>query len=264
MVFPSRYPIQHAMEELGIAPGPALPTHAPDELMRRYGSIPLLHQPGERWLYNSGSDILGVLIQRVTGTSLEAFLAERIFEPLGMRDTAFSVPSAKLDRFATFYHADPVTGELAVFDEAHGGRFARPPVLQSGAGGLVSTADDLLAFARMMLNEGRRGSERILSRAAVKLMTADHITPEQKAASPFFPGFWDARGWGFGVAIVTRRDELAGGPGRYGWDGGYGTSWYVDPCEGLIGILLSQRLWDAEFLALHADFWTSAYQALDD
>jgi CubicO group peptidase (beta-lactamase class C family) len=264
MVFPSRYPIQKAMEEEGVAPGANLAAHPPDELMRRYGRLPLIHQPGEKWLYNSGSDILGVLIARVAGQPLGSFLRERIFAPLGMTDTGFSVPEEKLDRLATFYQADAATGRLTVFDAARGGRFASPPVLESGAGGLVSTVDDLLAFGRMMLSKGRSGNERILSRPSVELMTADHVTPEQKAASPFFPGFWDNRGWGFGVSVITRRDSIADVPGRFGWDGGYGTSWYVDPKEDLIGILMTQRLWDPKFLAIHHDFWISAYQAIDD
>ena len=264
MVFPSRYPIQKAMEAAGIAPSANLPSLPPDEVMKRYGALPLAHQPGEKWLYNSGSDILGVLIARATGSTLGAFLQERIFAPLGMKDTAFSVPEAKLDRLATFYQADPATGQLAVFDEARGGLFASPPAFESGAGGLVSTADDLLAFGRMMLNQGRHGATRILSRLSVELMTTDHITPEQKAVSPFFPGFWDNRGWGFGVSTITRRDTVADVPGRYGWDGGYGTSLYMDPREDMVGILLTQRLWSPEFLAIHADFWTSAYQAIDD
>jgi CubicO group peptidase (beta-lactamase class C family) len=264
MVFPSQYPIQKAMDAAGIAPSANLPSLPPDEVMKRYGALPLAHQPGEKWLYNSGSDILGVLIARATRSTLETFLRERIFAPLGMKDTGFSVPEAKLDRLATFYQGDPATGQLAVFDEARGGRFARPPVFESGAGGLVSTADDLLAFGRMMLNQGRHGATRILSRLSVELMTTDHITPEQKAVSPFFPGFWDSRGWGFGVSTITRRDNIADVPGRYGWDGGYGTSLYMDPKEDMVGILLTQRLWSPEFLAIHADFWTSAYQAIDD
>ncbi len=178
------------MEEAGIAPSVNLPSMPPDELMKRYGSLPLAHQPGERWMYNSGSDILGVLIARIAGMSLGSFFRERIFEPLGMKDTAFSVPAEKIDRLATSYQADAATGRLTVFDEARGGRFARPPVFESGAGGLVSTVDDLLAFGRMMLNQGSYGRERILSRPSVELMTTDHITPEQKAASPFFPNFW--------------------------------------------------------------------------
>jgi CubicO group peptidase (beta-lactamase class C family) len=265
MVFPPRYPIQQAMAEAGGTPGPTLPTHAPDELMKRYGSLPLVHQPGEGWLYNSGSDILGVLISRVAGTSLEGFLQERIFVPLGMNDTSFSVPASKLDRLASSYWTNFETGEVEVFDGVDDSRWARPPVFESGAGGLVSTVDDLLAFGQMMLNQGKHENERILSRPSVELMTIDHITPEQKAVSNFFPDFWDCHGWGFGVSIVTRRDDLAATPGRYGWDGGYGTSWYVDPKEELIGILMTQRVWDSPSPpGVLLDFWTSAYQAIDD
>jgi CubicO group peptidase (beta-lactamase class C family) len=265
MVFPPRYPIQQAMAEAGVAPGPTLPAYAPDELMKRFGSLPLMHQPGERWLYNSGSDILGVLISRVAGTSLEEFLRERVFVPLGMNDTSFSVPESKLDRLASSYWTNPATGEFEVFDGIDDSRWASPPVFESGAGGLVSTVDDLFAFGQMMLSEGQHGNQRILSRRSVELMTTDHITPEQKAVSGFFPGFWDDHGWGFGVSIVTRRKCLAATPGRYGWDGGYGTSWYVDPGEELVGILMTQRVWDAPNPpVVLLDFWTSAYGAIND
>jgi len=265
MAPPGTYPIQKAMDDAGIAPSANLFAQSADELMKRFGSLPLIHQPGEKWLYHSGSDILGVLIARATGRSLETFLRERIFAPLGMKDTAFSVPDAKLDRLPTCYQGDARTGGLAVFDEARGGRFTRPPVFESGGGGLVSTVDDYLAFGHMMLNKGRHGSERILSRPSIELMTTDHITAEQKAASDFFPGFWNDRGWGFGVSIFTRRDDLASVPGRFGWDGGHGTSWYVDPKEDLVGILMTQRLLDSPAHPLvFVDFWTSAYQAIDD
>jgi CubicO group peptidase (beta-lactamase class C family) len=262
---PGQYPIQQALEEAGLAPAPTLPSHAPDELMKRFGSLPLLHQPGEKWLYDSGSDILGVLIARAAGMSLEEFLRERIFAPLGMNDTAFSVPASKLDRLASSYWTNFATGEFDVFDGVDDSRWARPPVFESGAGGLVSTVDDLLAFGQMMLNQGKHGNERILSRPSVEVMTTDHLTPEQKTASDFFPDFWDSHGWGFGVSIVTRRDDLAATPGRYGWDGGYGTSWHVDPKEELIGILMTQRVWDSPSPpGVLLDFWTSAYQAIDD
>jgi CubicO group peptidase (beta-lactamase class C family) len=265
MAPPDQYPIQQAMAEAGVAPGPHLAAVDPDELMKRFGRLPLIHQPGEKWMYHSGSDILGVLIARVTGQTLEAFLRERIFVPLGMKDTAFSVPEAKLDRLATCYQTDAGTGGLALFDEARGGKFARPPVFESAGGGLVSTADDYLAFSRMMLNMGKHGNERILSRLSVELMTTDQITPEQKAASPFFPGFWDSRGWGFGLSIITRRDDVAAVPGRFGWDGGYGTSGYSDPKEDMVAILMTQRVWDAAGTpTLYLDFWTQAYQAIDD
>jgi CubicO group peptidase (beta-lactamase class C family) len=262
-VWPDRYPIQNAMAEAGFAPGPVFPSFPPDELMRRYGTLPLVYQPGERWLYNTGTEILGVLIARVASTSLAQFLHERIFAPLGMKDTAFSVPRAKLDRLATAYAKDHATGELKVFDDPATGSYARPPVFENGSAGLVSTADDFNAFAQMMLNGGRLGSERILSRPSVELMTSDQITAEQKQGSELF--FGDNRGWGFGLSVFTGRDDLCNVPGRFGWDGGYGTSWYSDPREGLTGILLTQRMMDSPRPpAVFTDFWTAAYQAIDD
>jgi CubicO group peptidase (beta-lactamase class C family) len=262
-IFPDRYPIQKAITAVGLAPGPVFPSHPPDELMRRYGSLPLVHQPGERWLYNAGSEMLGVLIARAAGTTLGNFLHERIFEPLGMNDTAFSVPQAKVKRFVTAYIRDRQTQQLKVFDDPVTGKFSSPPVFENAGAGLVSTADDFNAFAQMMLNGGRLGNERILSRPSVELMTTDQLSPKQKAGSELF--FNDVRGWGFGLSVFSRRDHLYNVPGRYGWEGGYGTSWYSDPKEELTGILLTQRLMDSpQPPAVMADFWTSTYQAIDD
>src|SRR5213076_3310815 len=142
------YPIQDAMSERLLGQGPPAPSTppAPDEWMRRLGTLPLMHQPGERWMYNTGLDVLGVLIARASGQPLETFFRERIFEPLDMKDTAFSVPAAKLDRLAASYNANPQTGALEVLDAARDGQWSRPPVFQSGGGGLVSTVDDYLAF----------------------------------------------------------------------------------------------------------------------
>jgi len=182
-----------------------------------------------------------------------------------MNDTSFSVPASKLNRLASSYWTNASTGEFEIFDGVDDSRWANPPVFESGAGGLVSTVDDLLAFGQMMLKGGKHGNERILSPPSVELMTTDHIPPEQKALSDFFPDFWDSHGWGFGVSIVTRRSDIAAIPGRYGWDGGYGTSWYVDPKERLIGILMTQRVWDDPSPpSVLLDFWTSAYRAIDD
>jgi CubicO group peptidase (beta-lactamase class C family) len=237
----------------------------PDEFMKRLGSLPLAFQPGERWLYHMGSEILGVLIARVSGTSLATFLGESIFEPLGMKDTGFYVPEEKLDRLATCYGTDIFTGVFGVLDEARGGSVARPPVFGSGGGGLVSTVDDMLAFGQMLLAKGAHGRERILSRPAVELMTTDHITAEQKAASPFFEHFWSTRGWGLGLSMVTGRQDIADVPGRFGWDGAFGTSWYVDPQEELVGVLMTQRRPDMlQIPEVIRDFWTSAYQLIDD
>lgn len=140
---------------------------------------------------------------------------------------------------------------------------ATPFSFESGGGGRVSTIDDLLTFHRMLLNKGKSDGERILSRLSVELMTTDHITAEQKAASPFGPGFWEHRGWGFGLGIVTRRDGVAEVPGCFGWDGGYGTSAYADPTEDLVAILMTQSM-GTLFSQLYTDCWTSAYRAIDD
>jgi CubicO group peptidase (beta-lactamase class C family) len=263
MVFPDRYPIQKAIAEGGFAPGPVFPSFPPDELMRRYGTLPLIYQPGERWLYNSGTDILSVLIARAAGMTLAKFLEDRIFAPLGMKDTGFHVPEANRARFATAYARDPATGELKVFDDPATGKWAKPPVFENGSAGLVSTADDFNAFAQMMLNGGRLGSERILSRPSVELMTADHLTPAQKQGSELF--FGDVKGWGFGLSVYTGRDDLCSVPGRFGWFGGYGTSWYSDPQESFTGILLTQRMMESpQPPRVMTDFWTSAYQAIGD
>ena len=262
---PDKYPILKAMQEQKVDIGPYLSTApGPDAWIRGLATLPLMYQPGERWMYHTGSDVLGVLITRASGQSLGKFLRDRIFEPLGMKDTAFSVPMAKISRLATCYYFDPASRKLVVFDEARGGRWSRPPSFESGGGGLVSTVDDYLAFCRMMLNKGKTRGDRILSRPSVELMTTDQLTPEQKAVSGFVPGFFNNRGWGFGMAVITQRDSLASVPGRFGWDGGFGTSGYSDPTNDMVGILMTQRSLDAAAMDLSSDFWTSAYQAIDD
>lgn len=267
MAMPSTYPIQDAIAALNMEPGPPNPASGlpPDEWIRRLGTLPLIHQPGEQWLYNTGSDVLGVLIARASGQPLETFLRERLFEPLGMKDTGFSVPAGKIDRLATAYWTNFQTGATELYDTATGGQWSRPPAFPSGGGGLVSTADDYLAFAQMMLNGGQLGGVRILSRSSVALMTADHLTPEQKAVSGFGPGFFDDLGWGFGVSVITRRGDVAGSVGTYGWDGGMGTVWRTDPREEMTTILLTQRLWTSPSPPnVCRDFLTSAYQAIED
>jgi CubicO group peptidase (beta-lactamase class C family) len=263
---PGTYPIQDAIRRSRIGVGPPAPDllPTPDEWVRGLAQLPLLAQPGERWHYNTGSEVLGVLIARAAGQPLETFLTERIFEPLGMHDTGFHVPATKLDRFATGYQADPHTDELAVIDRPDG-QWSRPPAFPSGGGGLVSTVDDYLAFGRLMLNNGRYDGGRVLSRPSVSLMTTDHLTPEQKAVSGLYPGQFDHRGWGFGLSVVTGRDDVAATPGQYGWDGGLGTSWSSDPSEDMVLILLTQRAWDSPNPPAYVrDFRTTAYQAIDD
>lgn len=263
MAPPGRYPIQAAIAEAGLVPSPNPPLCTPDEWMRRLGGLPLIHQPGETWMYNTGSDVLGVLIARASGRTFEEFLAERLFGPLEMKDTAFHVPDEKRDRLPPSYQRDPSGDALQVHDTPRDSRWGRPPAFPAGGGGLVSTADDYLAFCRMMLDRGRHGRERILSRASVELMTADHLTPAQRAENPLF--FGENSGWGFGMGVTLRRDSLDTSPGSFGWTGGTGTCGYSDPREDMVGIVLTQRLMESpEPPAVFLDFWTSAYQALDD
>ena len=214
------YPIQKAARDLQLmAFGLPEPwsIHAPDEWMRCFGTLPLMHQPGERWMYNTSFEVLSVLIARASGQPLENFLRQRVFEPLGMTDTGFTVPDAKLNRLAHCYQATPETRTLELHDGVEDSRWRNSPPFPSCGGGLVSTVDDYFAFGQMMLNYGKHGNQRILSRPSVKVMTTDQLTVEQKALSPrAIPGYWDTRGSGFGVSVVTKRDSVSATPGQFG------------------------------------------------
>jgi CubicO group peptidase (beta-lactamase class C family) len=267
IAFPPKYPIQKAFADAGLAPGPKAPDLTNDAFMSRIASMPLICQPGTRWLYHTGSDLLSVLVARASGKPLGDFMRERIFEPLGMKDTGFMVPAAGLGRLASAYRRDPEKNVLVLADDARDSRFSRPAPFHSGGGGLVSTADDFLAFFRMMLNKGvgsgPHGRERILSRAAIELMTTDQLTAEQKTGAELF--FGESRSWGMGVAVTTKRDQLWGNPGRYGWDGGFGTTAFADPTEDMIGILLTQRMMESPVPPrINTDFFATAYAAIND
>lgn len=261
---PGDYPIQNEMHRLGVGPGPWLPdVNSPDDWIAALAPLPLMHQPGEAWMYDTGLTVMGVLLSRATGQPLRELMLERVFEPLGMVDTDFYVPTDKLDRLTACYWRNYQTGEFEIFDPAgRESRFAKMPGMPSAAGGLVSTADDYLAFARMMVNGGEHAGNTLLSRTSLKAMTTDHITPEQKARSPFGPGFWEQFGWGYGLSVV--KQAKPDGPQGYGWMGGYGTTGYWDPESGLIGILLTQRLMESPSgPPVFLDFWRHANQAVD-
>ncbi|MEU5951236.1 serine hydrolase domain-containing protein [Streptomyces sp. NPDC047525] len=236
---------------------------APDAWMAALSHIPLLHQPGDGWLYNLSSDLQGVLISRVTGTPLPDFLAERIFEPLGMTDTAFFVPPGKLDRFTSYYAAgpeagperDPETG-LELLDAAEG-QWSTPPAFPSGAGGLVGTVDDWLAFGRMLLAEGTTADgRRLLTPDAVRQMTTNQLTtPERESAGLFLEGM----GWGFGGAVDVEAVQPWSVPGRYGWVGGTGTTAHITPSTGAVTVMYSQlQMGGPSFPELMRDFWRYA------
>src|SRR2546423_4675763 len=184
---PGTVPIADALNTLGEPP--------PDEWIRRLGTLPLVHQPGERWMYDTAADVTGVVIARATGMSFGDALRERICDPLGMNDTAFSVGGESIGRLATAYERDNAAGEPVV-EDGPDGRWSRPPAFESGGGGLVSTAEDYLAFATALLAGGTHHGERVLSRPSVTLMTSAPLTPAQNPASGFWPGNFDTMGWG--------------------------------------------------------------------
>jgi CubicO group peptidase (beta-lactamase class C family) len=259
-VEPGKVPIADAVDALYRED----PEPPPDEFIRRLGALPLVYQPGERWMYNTAADVTGVLVARATGMSFGDALRERIFEPLGMKDTAFSVPAESLGRLSTAYKRDDATSELVVAD-APDGYWSRPPAFESGGGGLVSTANDYLAFASALLAGGTCRGERVLSRPSVTLMASDHLTTAQKEVSEHWQqGYFDDIGWGFGMSVRTRRTHLGPSVGSYGWPGLYGTEWCNDPAEDMTMILMIQRSHAAVSLPIRLDFWTAAYQAIDD
>jgi CubicO group peptidase (beta-lactamase class C family) len=265
MAMPNTYPIQKYIRDYRIGGDSSLLPSEPatmDQWLQKLGSLPLIAQPGERWMYQVSGDVLGALIARVSGKSLGTFLKERIFDPPGMRDTVFYVPPEKIDRLPTFYFFNRQTNKLDFYDDPANSAWRSAPAFEPAGGGLVSTIDDYFAFSRMMLNKGRHGREQILSRASVELMTSDQLTPEQRAGSEVFFGTYSS--WGFGVAVDIHRQEIYHTPGRFGWTGGYGTTAYTDPAEGMIGILFTQRMMDSpEPPRVFTDFWTLAYGAME-
>ena len=246
-------PLRRAANELRVLNGPPIPENSdsPDEWLRRLGTLPLVHQPGEGWMYSIGADVLGILLARASGQPLEQVLQERVFAPLGMVDTGFAVPVEKLERVPPAYARDPRSGELHVYDPGSWGtEWRERPTYPSAASGLVSTVDDLLAFARMLLRGGRVGDDWLLTRRSVAAMTTDQLTPEARAGARFFPGFFERHGWGYGLAVTAA--------GRFGWDGGLGTSCWVDPPTETIGILMTQRPGMPLQSDLYRDFWDAA------
>jgi CubicO group peptidase (beta-lactamase class C family) len=241
-----------------LSQGPPAPQEAapPDEWMRVLATIPLLHQPGAAWLYNTGADILGVLVGRAAGAPFDDVLAERILRPLGMRDTGFHVPADRLDRFTTYYRPSPDGPGLVLADPPQG-QWSTRPAFPSGAGGLVSTVDDLLAFQHLLLAGGVAGDgRRLLTTESVALMTGDHLTAEQRAASSLF---LEGQGWGFGGSVDVEHVDPWNVRGRYGWVGGSGTAAHVIPATAGVTILLTQaEMTSPAPPAIMREFWAHA------
>ncbi len=245
MAPPGTYPIQSALDALALGEGIPRPAEPPDldTWLQRFSALPLMHQPGERWMYNTSANVLGALVARAAERPFDVFLRERLLSPLGMHDTGFSVPADELSRFTPSYVVDPPTQKLSLYD-AVDGQWSKPPAFPSGAAGLVSTVPDFLRFAALLAAGGVLDGRRFLSEASVRALTTDALTPENKAFGALVPGFFASYGWGFGMAVVTaERDGLGRSAGSYGWDGGLGSTWYNDPATKTTGVLFTQRAW---------------------
>jgi CubicO group peptidase (beta-lactamase class C family) len=241
-------PLQQAMTANGTEAGPEPPAMGAEEWLRRLAEHPLAFQPGEGWRYHHSFGVLGILISRVTGRPLGEHLAEDIFGPLGMTDTALWVAEGKLDRLpAAYRHGDEGLVEI---EPAGGGFYAGPPSFDVSHGELVSTAGDYHRFARILAEGGQANGQPMISPDHLQQMTSDQVPAACKTAdSFFFPEFWEGTGWGFGVAVTTQGPQR----GRIGWSGGLGTNFFVDP-DGTVGILLTQVEMGEDMGSLLAQF----------
>lgn len=226
-------PLQQAMADNGTEAGAEPPSLGADEWLGRLADLPLAFQPGEGWRYHHSFSVLGILLARLTARPLDEYLAEDLFGPLGMTDTSLWVPSDKLDRLpAAYRHGEE---GLVETEAAGGGFYAGPPPFDVSHGELVSTAHDYHHFTLMLANRGLVDGQPFITADHLRQMTSDQVPAASKTEDSFFPGFWTDTGWGFGVAVS------AGAPrhGRYGWSGGQGTDFFIDP-DATIGILLTQ------------------------
>jgi CubicO group peptidase (beta-lactamase class C family) len=246
---PTPWPVVAAAVDLHLSTiGPPNPDEQPepDTWIANLGELPLLAQPGERWLYNTGASVLGVLLSRAAGQPLPEVIRTRVLEPLGMKDTAFWTEDTR--RLATAYR--PTPDGLVVWDRPDG-TWSRPPKFADGAAGLLSTVDDLLALARMLLHDGAP----VLSEASARAMKTDQLTAAQKAHGGLGPDFFSARSWSFCQSVLD--------DGSFGWDGGFGSSWLVDPNRDLVIVVLTQRMWESpELPQVHRDIQAAAYSML--
>jgi len=226
-------PLHRAMADSAVAAGAEPVTLGADEWLARLAALPLSFQPGEGWRYHHSFAILGILIARVVGRPLQDHLADDLFGPLGLGDTGLWVPPEDVGRLPAGYrHTEDGLTEL---EPAAGGFYAEPPPFDVSHGELVSTIGDYSRFARMLADGGRFEGRQIVSDEHLRLMTTDQVPEAAKMPDSFFPGFWDSTGWGFGVGVETNGPRAGG----YGWSGGLGTNFFVDP-DGTVGVLLTQ------------------------
>jgi CubicO group peptidase (beta-lactamase class C family) len=257
-------PVDAAYRQQGI--DFAIDTGTLAEMVEKLAALPLIAHPGEAWNYSVATDVLGYLVEVVSGQPLETFLRSRIFAPLGMSDTGFHVPDDKLERFAACYNRGP-QGGLALMDDPHTSRFRKPRTLCSGGGGLVSTAADYLRFCRMLMNMGELDGARLLGRKTVELMTSNHLGGD--LADMGMPRFSESTcegigfGLGFSVMIDPAKAQILGTAGEYAWSGVASTAYWCDPAEQLITLFMTQ-LHPSSTYPLRRELRVLVYQSIVD
>jgi len=239
------------------------PDRTAEEVVHEIVKLPLVHQPGAAWRYSMATDVLGYLIEVISGMTLDVFFEEKILKPLGMEDTDFYVPEAKLDRFAAEY-GPTENGGIELLDASATSQYTKPTRFLSGGIGLVSTASDYMRFLQMLLNGGELDGTRLLGRKTVELMTINHL-PDELIPIQVQPHTLHGCGFGLGFRVLVNLAQAGrlGSEGEFGWGGAASTSFFVDPKEQLIGLLLTQ-LMPSRYYPIRNEFKVLVYQALVD
>jgi len=235
-------------------------------LIERLGKLPLLAHPGTQWNYSVSTDVLGHLVEVLSGQQLDAYFAERILEPLGMLETSFTVAADKMDRFAAMY-TPREDGSLKRIDGSTDSRFTGPAVTFSGGGGLTSTAADYIRFCRFLRNKGELDGVRLLGRKSVELMTTNHLPGDMAdmGQATFAESTFEGIGFGLGFAVMIdpAKAQIVGTPGEYNWGGAASTAFWVDPAEDLFVLFLTQLLPSSTY-PLRRELKVLTYQAIID
>jgi CubicO group peptidase (beta-lactamase class C family) len=240
-------------------------------MIDQLAQIPLDFSPGTVWNYSVSIDVLGYLVEKLSGVSFGEFLRTRLFEPLGMNDSAFYVPSDKIDRFTSCYQPETQGGGLKLQDDARESTYAKPPMLESGGGGLVSTAHDYLRFCRMMLNGGTLDGVQILGPKTVALFSLNYLPDGREIADMALPGMFSESGYagvgfslGCGVNVDVAKTRLPGSLGEYFWGGAAATAFWIDPKEELTVVFMTQVMGSPTRLTLRRDLRTLVYSAMTE
>ena len=236
------------------------------QVVEKLSTFPLIAQPGKAWNYSVSTDVLGYLVEVISGQPFQDYLVEKVIKPLGMIDTNFFVPEEKHDRFAANYQAG-AGGKLELIDDPAKSRYLAPRAVNSGGGGLVSTASDYLRFCKFMLNKGRLDGVQLLGRKTVELMTTNHLkgdmgdmgAPRFSESSYLGIGF----GLGFSVMIDPAKAQILGTPGEDAWGGAASTAFWCDPAEDMAVVLLTQLMPSSTY-PIRRELRVLSYQAIVD